>query len=106
MILEENSYSLKIRRNIYCYSFRDVKKSTTDLKQAFDDLHKMESIYNILKKRIGSLVNGELARKVLESNQKWMAKLKIMQYRIDRLNKNLEKESKVLGLRSWNYARY
>lgn len=76
------------------------------LKQAYDDLHKMESKYNILKKRIGSLVNGELARKVLESNQKWMAKLKIMQKRIDRLRKNLEKESKVLGLRSWNYARY
>jgi len=108
---EEYNRSKTKLKNALTSELRAIMRKITyekqiKLKQAFDDLHKMESIYNILKKRIGSLVNGELARKVLESNQKWMAKLKIMQYRIDRLNKNLEKESKVLGLRSWNYARY
>lgn len=108
---EEYNRSRKKLKNAKTDELREIMRKIIHekqirLKQAFEDLHKMESKYNILKTRIKSLVNGELARKVLESNQKWRAKLKIMQKRINKLTKNLEKESKVLRLRNWNYARY
>lgn len=83
-----------------------IHRKQIKLKEAFTDLHSMEKRYDILKRRINLLVNGELARKVLESNEKWMAKLSVMQKRIEKFDKNIEKEKKVLDLRSQNYARY
>jgi len=108
---EEYNRSKTKLKNAKTSELREIMKKIIHekqirLKKAVEDLHKMESKYKILKTRIGSLTNGELARKVLESNQKWMVKLRIMQKRIDKLGKNLEKENKVLSLRNWTYARY
>lgn len=57
-----------------------------------------------LSRRIGLLVQGELARKILEAKEKWLAQSDLMQERIDEYYSKIEKQKKLLDLNSWEYA--
>merc|ERR1712194_838734 len=68
------------------------------------NLKKLGQLVSELSRRIGLLVQGELARKILEAKEKWLAQSDLMQDRIDEYYSKIAKQKKLLDLNSWEYA--
>jgi hypothetical protein len=54
-----------------------------------------------LTRRISLLVHGELARKILEANERWLAQSDLMEGRIEEYYRKIAKQKKLLELNLW-----
>jgi hypothetical protein len=78
-----------------------IEKKASSVAEAERSLGRVKGKLGELARRIGLLVQGELARKILEANERWLAQSDLMEGRIEEYYRRIDKQKKLLELNLW-----